>query len=159
MVVVVVVVWTTKITVVTAVVGSTDAVATETLVEIPVAILEHALEIRDAGHAEMGEGVASARFQFAGRGRVTVAATDVTVTVALTTDVVNEVAVEVTMLASGVVVERTTVTGGSYAMNEEQKAPPLASKYCRAACSEVLTCRPVHTWPAGVPSPLIIFFR
>lgn len=104
MVVVVAVVRITEITVVTAIVGSTEAVATETLVETPVAIFEHALEMRDAGHAEMGEGVASARFLNGARGRVVVA-TDVTVTVNWTTDVVKEVAVDVTVLAPSVVVE------------------------------------------------------
>ena len=158
-VVFVVVVWMTETTVVTVVVGSTEAVATETLVESPVAIFEHALEMRDAGHAEMGEGVASARLLKGARGRVTVAATEVTVAVKEATDVVNVVVVKVTVLAAGVVVNWTTVTGGSYSMKEEQKAPPSASKYWRAACSEDLTCRPVHTWPRREGDGLTAFFR
>jgi hypothetical protein len=102
---VVAVVWMTEISVITAVLGSTEAVATETLVESPVAIFEHALEMRDAGHAEMGEGVASTRFLNGARGRVTVAATEVTVAVNWRTDVVKKVVVEATVLASGVVVD------------------------------------------------------
>ena len=104
-VVVVAVVWMTEILVVTAVVGSTEAVATETLVESPVAIFEHALETRDVGHAEIGEGVVSARFLNDARGRVTVAAMEVTIAVNWVTDVVKKVVVEVTVLASGVVVD------------------------------------------------------
>ena len=48
---------TTLVKVETSVVGATDAVAVDTVVEVPVATREQMLEIRDAGNSDTTEGV------------------------------------------------------------------------------------------------------